>query len=197
MYPTAAQLLPTWWRGVCVVLLLGVVGVLAWAAARSGGSARWWHVTYAVVGAGMVVMYAANPMDTPGFSRPALLVFAVALVGLVALGAAALRGGRAVTAPWLVAAADVVTLAYIQIPADVRPVIICVLFACYLAVQVGLRLTVAVRALRGAPQRASHSLVDPSGRPAQDAAAPSTRADAVVPIALAVLALGMLYMLSV
>ncbi len=198
MYPTAAELLPAWWRAVWVVLLLGVITVLGLAAARTAGPARWWHATYAVVGAGMVVMYAANPMDTPGFNTAALVVFVVALVGLVALAIAAVRGGRAVlTAPWLVAAADVVTLAYIQIPAGVRPVIICVLFACYLAVQIGLRLTVAVRALRGAPQRASRSLVDPSGRPAADAAEPSTRGDAVVPIALAVLALGMLYMLSV
>ncbi|HEY2191805.1 MAG TPA: hypothetical protein VGH76_05815, partial [Actinomycetospora sp.] len=106
--------------------------------------------------------------------------------------------GRAAT-PWLVAVADTVTLAYIQIPADVRPVIICVLFACYLAVQVGLRLAVAVRALRRAPQRASSALVDPTGHPAPDDATgtPSCRTDAVVPVALAVLALGMLYMLSV
>jgi hypothetical protein len=197
MYPTAAELLPTWWRAICVVLLVGVVLVLGRAAGATTGGARWWHVTYAVAAAGMVVMYAANPMDTPGFNAAALVVFVVALVMLVALAVAAVRTRP--TASWLVAAADVVTLAYIQIPADVRPVIICVLFACYLAVQVGLRLTVAVRALRGAPQRASRRLVDPSGRPTPDdqAGAPSRRTGAVVPVALAVLALGMLYMLSV
>jgi hypothetical protein len=196
MYPTAAELLPTWWRAIWVVLLVGVVLVLGRAAGATTGGARWWHVTYAVAGAGMVVMYAANPMDTPGFNGPALVVFVVALVVLVALAVAAVRTRP--TASWLLAGADVVTLAYIQIPADVRPVIICVLFACYLAVQVGLRLTVAVRALRGAPQRASRRLVDPGGRPASDdQVRPSRRRDAVVPIALAVLALGMLYMLSV
>ena len=202
MYPTAAELLPTWWRVVWVVMLLGVVAALSLLAARTTGPARWWHVAYALMGAGMVVMYAANPMDSPGFSAPALLVFVVALIGLAALLVAAVRRRRhegRVAASWLIAAADTVTLAYIQIPADVRPVIICVLFACYLAVQVGLRLTVAVRALRGVPQRASRALVDPAGRPASDdvAAAPQSRADAVAPVALAVLALGMLYMLSV
>ena len=142
-------------------------------------------------------MYAANPMDTPGFNPPALVVFVVALLGVVALATVALRNRGA--ASWLVVLADMVTLAYIQIPAAVRPVIICVLFACYLAVQVGLRLTVAVRALRGAPQRASRALVEPGGRPVADAGtgAASSRTDAVVPMALAVLALGMLYMLSV
>jgi hypothetical protein len=189
MYPTAAELLPTWWRVVCVVLLLGVVAVLGLRATRTTGPARWWHAAYAAMGVGMVVMYAANPMDTPGFNGAALVVFVVALAGIVALAAAAVLRRAAA---WLVALADAVTLAYIQIPADVRPVIICVLFACYLAVQVALRLTVAVRALRGAPQRASRALVDPSGT-----VGPSRRADAVVPIALAVLALGMLYMLSV
>lgn len=201
MYPTAAVLLPTWWRAICVVLLLGVAIVLGLRAVRTAGAVRWWHVTYTVVAAGMVVMYAANPMDTPEFNPPALVVFVVALLGVVATAPEAVRrrhDGRAAT-PWLVAMADTATLAYIQIPADVRPVIICVLFACYLAVQVGLRLTVAVRALRRAPQRASRALVDPAGRPVDEAGPrrESRRADAVVPVALAVLALVMLYMLSV
>ncbi|GAA4826889.1 hypothetical protein GCM10023201_12060 [Actinomycetospora corticicola] len=197
MYPTADVLLPTWWRAVWVVLLLGVLVVLALAAARVTGRPRAWHAVYAGAAACMVVMYAANPMDTPGFNGAALTVFVIALIGLATVVVAGFRGG--ITAPWVIAVVDVVTLAYIQIPADVRPVIVCVLFACYLAVQVALRLTVAVRALRGAPQRASRTLVDPSGRPTSDglAAPTTTRADAVVPIALAVLALGMLYMLSV
>ncbi|MCD2193740.1 hypothetical protein LQ327_10160 [Actinomycetospora endophytica] len=197
MYPTAAELLPTWWRAIWVVLLLGVVLVLGRAAATASGPARWWHAAYVVMAVGMVVMYAANPMDTPGFNGPALIVFVIGLVGVVATAAMAVRARP--PASWLVATVDMVTLAYIQIPADVRPVIICVLFACYLAVQVALRVTVAVRALRGAPQRSSRRLVDPGGHPASDDAAVETsaRADAVVPIALAVLALGMLYMLSV
>jgi hypothetical protein len=51
MYPTAAELLPTWWRAICVVLLLGVVVVLGLGAARTTGAARWWHAIYAVVAA--------------------------------------------------------------------------------------------------------------------------------------------------
>jgi hypothetical protein len=195
MYPTADVLLPTWWRAVWVVLLLGVLAALALSATRVSGRARVWHAVYAGAAACMVVMYAANPMDTPGFGAVALVVFVVALLGLAGTAVLALRVR---TASWAVAVVDLVTLAYIQIPADVRPVIVCVLFACYLAVQVALRLTVAVRALRGAPRRATRSLVDPGGRPVSDGAGPPAgRADAVVPAALAVLALGMLYMLSV
>ncbi|NMO92260.1 hypothetical protein [Actinomycetospora sp. TBRC 11914] len=196
MYPTVAELLPVWARVVGVVLLLGVLAVLGRETARTSGPARRWHAVYVVVAAGMVLMYAANPLDTPGFSAAGLLVFVVALVGVVAVAVAAVRHRGA--AAWLVALADVVTLAYVQIPAAVRPVVVCVLFACYLAVQVGLRVTVAVRALRGAPQRASRTLVDPGGRtvPAEPDARPG-RSDAVVPIALAVLALAMLYVLSV
>lgn len=204
MYPTAAELLPPWWRGVWVVLLLLVVAVLARSVMVTAGRSRAWHLTYAAAGLGMIVMYAANPMDTPGLNGPALVVLVGALIGLAALVVTALRdrrSGTPVSAPWVVAAADVVTLAYIQIPADVRPVIICVLFACYLAVQVGLRLTVGVRALRGTPQRASRGLVDPGGRPTPATGTgeggPSRRGEAAVPLALAVLGLGMLYMLSV
>lgn len=139
MYPTADVLLPTWWRAVCVVLLLGVVVALALAAARSEGLSRGWHLGYAGAALGMVVMYAANPMDTPGFNAAALVVFVVALVGVLGALAVAVRTRGSV--PWVVATVDLVTLAYIQIPADVRPILVCVLFACYLAVQVALRLT--------------------------------------------------------
>lgn len=204
MYPTAEQLLPTWWRAVWVILLLGVATVTALRAARTPAPARWWYAAYAVMGASLVVMYGLNPMSTPGFSTPALLVFVVALLGVVALVVATIRQRRASgTTPtaWVIAVVDMVTLAYIQIPAAVRPIVVCILFACYLAVQVILRLTVAVRALRGAPQRSSRTLVDPGGRaagtPSAGTAPRPARADAVVPIALAVLALGMLYMLSV
>lgn len=199
MYPTAVELLPTWWRAICVVLLLGVAVVLGLRAARTTGPTRSWHAIYAIVAAGLVAMYAANPMDGPGFSTAALIVLVVALLGVVATAGGAVRHRGGATAPWLVTVADTVTLAYIQIPAAVRPVSICVLFACYLAVQVRLRLAVAVRALRGAPQRASRALVDPAGRPVDEAGPDrsSRFADAVVPVALAILALGMLYMLSV
>lgn len=213
MHPTAAALLPTWLRAVWVVLLAAVVAVLALQAARTPAPARWWHTAYAVMGLGMIVMYAFNPMDTPGWDVSALLVLVVALIGVVALVVATVlqrrRGGKA-PASWVIAVVDMVTLAYIQIPADVRPVIICVLFACYLAVQVVLRVMVAVRAIRGAPQRASRTLVDPGGlidprgraepggQPAGEGTAPGqSRAEVIVPLALTVLALSMIYMLSV
>ncbi|HEY2195121.1 MAG TPA: hypothetical protein VGH76_22880, partial [Actinomycetospora sp.] len=94
MYPTAAELLPTWWRAICVVLLLGVAIVLSLRAVRTTGAVRVWHLVYVLVAAGMVVMYAANPMDTPGLNPPAWVVLVAALLAVVATATAAVRGRR-------------------------------------------------------------------------------------------------------
>lgn len=214
MYPTAAELLPGWVRTLWTVLAVLVLGVQIRYAVKIAGPVRRWYAAYAVMAAGMIVMYTANPMDPPDALSPAaLVVLIVGVLGAIALAVLLIRGSEAGRwrgrTPWLLAFVDMVTLAYIQIPTAVRPVLVCVVFAAYLFVTIVMRLAAVVQALRGAPQRPAQVLVDPGGRSApatgSDAGStsestPSTAAGpggVIGPLSLAVLAAAMLYILSV
>lgn len=205
----AALLLPGWVRVLGTVVLLAVAGVLAHRATRTSGGPRIWHGLYAVVAAAMALMFAANPMTGPGLAPAALIVLVVAVVGVVVVIGAmvARRRSDGLSLPWVFALVDVVIVGYTQFPSPSRPIPVCVLFAAYLAVQVVVRAVAAVRARRrGAPMPApTRSLVGAAGgptsveRPSTSGAAAdgSGRGDTATMAALAVLALSMLYMVSI
>jgi hypothetical protein len=201
----AALLLPVWVRILGTVVLVLTAGVLASRAARTSGSARPWHGLYALVAAALALMFAANPMTGPGLSPPSLIVLAVAVVGVIAVigRMVARRRSGGATWPWAIALVDLVILGYIQVPSPDRPIPVCVLFAAYLAVQVVIRATAALRALRSRLPAPERSLVGAAGGPTRDedtAGAPSggdAAGGALTGLALAVLALAMLYMISI
>jgi hypothetical protein len=201
---TAALLLPGWVRVVGALVLLAVAGVLVRRAAGSSGSSRTWHGVYAVTALAMALMFAANSMVGPGPNWAAVTVMVVGVVGVVLVAARLVRDrATAPVLPWVIALVDLVILVYIQIPSPSRPLPVCVLFAAYLAVQVVARGLAAVRGRHAvtAPVAASYSLVGAAGgpAPAPEQAAVPTVATGTAPTAavLSVLALAMLYMISI
>jgi hypothetical protein len=203
----AALLLPVWVRVLGAVVLLVVTAVLARRAALATGPQRLWHAGYAGVAVAMALMFAANPMVGPGPSWSAWIVLVGAALALVALTAFMVlhRRSAGLTPPWIVAWVDLVILGYIQVPSPSRPIVVCTLFAAYLAVQVVARAVAAARARRRpAPAR---SLVGAAGGPdpaasehasaRPDDAGGDLRGGADTMVALSVLALSMLYMISI
>lgn len=198
----AALLLPGWVRVVGTLLLLAVAGVLARGAAGSSGSLRTWHGVYAVTALAMALMFAANSMVGPGPNWAAVTVMAVGVVGVVFVAVHLVRDrGATPILPWVIALVDLVILVYIQIPSPSRPIPVCVLFAAYLAVQVVARGLATVRARRAVAPPVAYSLVGAAGGPApaaEQAAAPAVATrTAPTAAALSVLALAMLYMISI
>lgn len=214
----AALLLPGWVRVLGVVVLLAAAAVLARRAARATGTQRLWHAGYAGVAVAMALMFAANPMVGPGPSWSAWIVLVGAALALVALTAFMVihRRSGGLAPPWLFAWVDLVILGYIQVPSPSRPIPVCTLFAAYLAVQIVARALAAARARRRpAPAR---SLVGAAGGPdpaAEHATEHTTehateqapahaggtgtdlRGGVDTMVALSVLALSMLYMISI
>lgn len=217
--------LPGWLRVGWVVVLAGVLGVHLGRAARQSGQRRWWHGSYALVTVAMIVMYLFDPLTLSGRGGVPVGVFVGAVVLLVLVASSTLllwrREGRPNPA-WVVATADVLTLAYLQIPAAVRPVVVCVVFAAYLAAQVVAWL-VGAWARAGVP-RTPHrpapapSPDDPATSPAARSAPATSRAAAPLSsavearrfgldpatlgavgtrLAMALIAVGMFYLLSV
>jgi hypothetical protein len=200
----AALLLPGWVRVVGTLLLLAVAGVLARGAVGGSGPSRTWHEVYAVTALAMALMFAANSMVGPGPNWAAVTVMVVGVVGVVLVAVRLVRDrASAPVLPWVIALVDVVILVYIQVPSPSRPIPVCVLFAAYLAVQVVARGLAAVRARRAVtpPVAPSYSLVGAAGGPAstpEQAAAPAVATrTAPTAAALSVLALAMLYMISI
>lgn len=105
-------MLPTWARLIWVAVLVVVAVVHAWHVISISGQSRWWHLVHTAMAAGMVAMYAADPMRQAGLDRVLLVTFtalAVVLAGVLVLVAFA----EGVPNPlWALAVADTAAMAF-------------------------------------------------------------------------------------
>lgn len=128
-------LLPDWLRVVWVVALGVVIGTHVWHAYCRPGQHRWWHADHIFMAAGMVVMYVPGSMTEPGLSRFGVVLFGgVALATAVATVVLRRREG-ALNPLWVVAAVDMLVMAYMWLPAAIRPSLLDYALAAYLGCQ--------------------------------------------------------------
>ncbi len=210
-------LLPEWLRVGWVVALGAVVVVHLRHAWSTSGPGRWWHGGHILMATGMAGMYLLNPMTHPDLSRVGTSLFAAVAVVVTVAAAAFRRREGALDPLWVVAALDMLVMAYMWLPDPARPPLLSYAFAVYLGGQVlawalGRWDRVPVSTRPAAPAMVGSGrlgpvveppVVEPNGETtelATAAAAPlglAAHCTPVVRASLAVMAAGMGYMLAV
>ncbi|MGB9279828.1 MAG: hypothetical protein WCB57_07050 [Pseudonocardiaceae bacterium] len=208
---TNMPLLPEWLRIGWVVALVAVIVTHVWHAYCRPGQHRWWHAGHVLMAAGMVVMYLPGSMAQPGLSRDGVGLYGgVALVTAAATAVLWHREG-ALNLLWVFSAVDMLIMAYMSLPAAIRPRLLGYALAAYLGCQLlawslGLWEHVGVVARPPAPAIAAPTMAraDTPGRAAR-AATPTTGPSAAIGLivhhapvlqaSLAVMAASMSYML--
>lgn len=128
-------LLPDWLRVVWIVALGVVIVTHVWHAYSRPGQHRWWHAGHIFMAAGMVVMYVPGSMTEPGLSAVGVVLFGgVALTTAVATVVLRRREG-ALNPLWVVAVVDTLVMAYMWLPAAIRPSLLDYALAAYLGCQ--------------------------------------------------------------
>ncbi len=210
---TSEPLLPDWLRVIWVVALGVVIVTHLWHAYCRPGQHRWWHAGHIFMAAGMVVMYLPGAMAVPGLFQGGVVLFGGVAVAIAAATAVLRRREGALNPLWLVAAMDELIMAYMWLPAAIRPALLNYALATYLGCQmlawvlgwwerdpVTARPPVPAAAeptmVRAAPGRLAASPSAPLARPPAAVGLIAERA-VVIRASLAVMAASMSYMLIV
>ena len=210
---TSEPLLPDWLRVIWVVALGVVIVTHLWHAYRRPGQHRWWHAGHIFMAAGMVVMYLPGAMAVPGLSQVGVVLFGGVAVAIAAATAVLRRREGALNPLWLVAAMDELIMAYMWLPAAIRPALLDYALAAYLGCQMlawvlgwwerdpgtarpPVRAATEPTMVRAGPGRLAASSSAPLARPPAAVGLIAERA-AVIRASLAVMAASMSYMLIV
>ncbi|MGH3547209.1 MAG: hypothetical protein ACRDQU_03605 [Pseudonocardiaceae bacterium] len=113
--------LPDWLRVVWVVALGVVIVTHLWHAYCKLGQCRWWHAGHIVMAVGMVVMYLPGSMARAGLSRTGVALFGGAALATAGAAAVLRRREGAFNLLWAVVAVDLLIMAYMWLPAAIRP----------------------------------------------------------------------------
>lgn len=132
---TSVPLLPDWLRLVWVVTLGVVIVTHVWHAYCRPGQHRGWHAGHILMAAGMVVMYIPGAMAEPGLFRVGVVLFGGVAVAIAAATVVLRRREGALNPLWVVAAVDMLIMAYMWLPAAIRPAPLDYALAAYLGCQ--------------------------------------------------------------
>src|SRR6476661_1929603 len=132
---TSMPLLPDWLRVVWVVALGVVIVTHVWHAYCRPGQHRWWHAGHILMAAGMAVMYVPGSMTEPGLSRVGVVLFGGVALATAAVTVVLRRRESALNPLWVVAAVDMLVMAYMWLPAAIRPSLLDYALAAYLGCQ--------------------------------------------------------------
>lgn len=129
------SLLPDWLRVVWVVALGVAIVTHLWHAYCRPGQHRWWHAGHIFMAAGMGVMYWPGSMTEPGLSRVGVVLFGGVALAMAAATAVLRRREGALNPLWVLAAVDMLIMAYMWLPATIRPSLLDYALAAYLGCQ--------------------------------------------------------------